>query len=221
MVLTVFTFLMNKKTIKEIIARKIENQQALLLMMITRTSEIEKNVRKSINRLEDYRTKVKGIEGEIVSDVAPSLRGWEGLASKIYFIGERKTSMIDVSKENRPLITYIVMYIYTNDRIYGLMVTDRQKASAFYNRYGDKAVGENNLFVEKTLERDWRTAMSHYRGLKGEFTNWYQALAYLLAKYETGLALVYFDKGENAGYQAVGVNSVRDSNGFYRPTKCR
>ena len=71
--------------IKEIIARKIENQQALLLMMITRTSEIEKNVRKSINRLEDYRTKVKGIEGEIVSDVAPSLRGWEGLASKIYF----------------------------------------------------------------------------------------------------------------------------------------
>lgn len=71
--------------IKEIIARKIENQQALLLLMITRTSEIEKNVRKSINRLEDYRTKVKGIEGEIVSDVAPSLRGWEGLASKIYF----------------------------------------------------------------------------------------------------------------------------------------
>ena len=32
---------------------------------------------------------------------------------------------------------------------------------------------------------------------------------------------LYFDKGENAGYQAVGVNSVRDSNGFYRPTKCR
>ena len=116
---------------------------------------------------------------------------------------------------------YEGLYVYTNDRIYGLIVTDRQKASAFYNRYGDKAVGENNLFVEKTLERDWRTAMSHYRGLKGEFTNWYQALAYLLAKYETGLALVYFDKGENAGYQAVGVNSVRDSNGFYRPTKCR
>lgn len=71
--------------IKEIISRKIENQQALLLMMISRTEEMEKAVNKSVNRLEDYRTKVKGIEGEIVSDVAPSLRGWEGLSSKIYF----------------------------------------------------------------------------------------------------------------------------------------
>ena len=71
--------------IKDIISRKIENQQALLLMMIARTEEMEKIVNKSINRLEDYRTKVKGIEGEIVSDVAPTLRGWEGLSSKIYF----------------------------------------------------------------------------------------------------------------------------------------
>lgn len=71
--------------IKEIISRKIENQQALLLMMISRTEDMEKAVNKSVNRLEDYRTKVKGIEGEIVSDVAPSLRGWEGLSSKIYF----------------------------------------------------------------------------------------------------------------------------------------
>ena len=71
--------------IKEVISRKIENQQALLLMMISRTEDQEKVVNKSVNRLEDYRTKVKGIEGEIVSDVAPSLRGWEGLSSKIYF----------------------------------------------------------------------------------------------------------------------------------------
>lgn len=71
--------------IKEIISRKIENQQALLLMMITRTPEMEKIVQKAINRLDDYRTKVSHINGEIVTDVAPSLRGWEGLASKIYF----------------------------------------------------------------------------------------------------------------------------------------
>lgn len=71
--------------IKDVISRKIENQQALLLMMIPRTVDIEKEVNKSVNRLEDYRTKVQGIEGEIVSDVAPTLRGWEGLSSKIYF----------------------------------------------------------------------------------------------------------------------------------------
>ena len=71
--------------IKNVISRKIENQQALLLMMIPRTTEIEKSVQKSIRRLEDYRAKVAGINGEIVTDVAPSLRGWEGLSSKIYF----------------------------------------------------------------------------------------------------------------------------------------
>lgn len=71
--------------IKEIILRKIENQQALLLLMIPRSVEIEKKVRKSIDRLEDYRTKIRSVEGEIVTDVAPSLRGWEGLSSKIYF----------------------------------------------------------------------------------------------------------------------------------------
>ncbi|WP_303228304.1 CRISPR-associated endonuclease Cas1, partial [Parabacteroides goldsteinii] len=37
--------------IKEVISRKIENQQALLLMMISRTEDKEKVVNKSVNRL--------------------------------------------------------------------------------------------------------------------------------------------------------------------------
>lgn len=71
--------------IKNIILRKIENQQALLLMMLAKDICVEKSIQKAINRLEDYRNKVKQIEGEIVSDIAPTLRGWEGIASKIYF----------------------------------------------------------------------------------------------------------------------------------------
>lgn len=71
--------------IRDVISRKVENQQALILMMIPRSPEMEVAARKAINRLEDYRTKVNGVEGEIVADVAPTLRGWEGLASKIYF----------------------------------------------------------------------------------------------------------------------------------------
>lgn len=71
--------------IKEVICKKIENQQALLLMMMTDDAEIDKLRKKNISRLEDYRNKVKSIEGEIVSDVASKLRGWEGIASKIYF----------------------------------------------------------------------------------------------------------------------------------------
>lgn len=35
--------------------------------------------------MEDYRTKISTINGEVISDIASTLRGWEGLSSKIYF----------------------------------------------------------------------------------------------------------------------------------------
>lgn len=71
--------------IKKIIQQKIENQQALLLMMKTEENAIIGKRDKAISRLEDYRSKIGAIEGDIVSDVASQLRGWEGVASKIYF----------------------------------------------------------------------------------------------------------------------------------------
>lgn len=71
--------------IKEIIRQKIENQQALLLMMKSNDQVIGTKCEKSISRLDDYRTKIASIDGEIVSDVSSQLRGWEGAASKIYF----------------------------------------------------------------------------------------------------------------------------------------
>lgn len=71
--------------IKNIIMHKIENQQALLLMMPANDNIAKNKVSRAINRLEDYRTKINAVDGEIVSDVAPALRGWEGVSSKIYF----------------------------------------------------------------------------------------------------------------------------------------
>ena len=71
--------------IKEVIRKKIENQQALLLMMQSDDAEICLQREKAIGRLEDYRAKIASVEGEIVSDVASQLRGWEGISSKIYF----------------------------------------------------------------------------------------------------------------------------------------
>lgn len=71
--------------IKDVILQKMENQQALMLLFQTDTVENEKLVQKNIGRIEDYRNKVRKLEGEVVSDVAPTLRGWEGQASRIYF----------------------------------------------------------------------------------------------------------------------------------------
>lgn len=71
--------------IKGIISKKIENQQALILLMTTSNADEQKTVDKTINRLEDYRNKISKLSGEIVQDISPKLHGWEGAASKIYF----------------------------------------------------------------------------------------------------------------------------------------
>lgn len=71
--------------IKEVIMQKMENQQALMLLLQPRETGLERERKRNIDRIEDYRNKVSKLEGEMVSDVAPTLRGWEGQASRIYF----------------------------------------------------------------------------------------------------------------------------------------
>jgi len=71
--------------IKDVICRKIENQQALMLLVKGKDDVEDALLKKNINRLEDYRTKINALDGDVVSDIAPVLRGWEGQASRIYF----------------------------------------------------------------------------------------------------------------------------------------
>lgn len=71
--------------IKEIIRQKIENQQALILLMGSNVEVGQYTIDKAINRLEDYRRKLSSLDGDVVADIAATLRGWEGVSSKIYF----------------------------------------------------------------------------------------------------------------------------------------
>lgn len=72
--------------IKEVLCKKIDNQQALLLTMSTGEEPLNDYHRdKAIARMEDYKTKIHTADGDIVNDIAPQLRGWEGLSAKIYF----------------------------------------------------------------------------------------------------------------------------------------
>lgn len=73
------------KWIKDIIIKKIENQQAMLMAMNVHNTIPLVTLNKTLIRLEDYCTKIKNLDGEIVSDIAATLRGWEGISSKIYF----------------------------------------------------------------------------------------------------------------------------------------
>lgn len=71
--------------IKEVIMQKMENQQALMLLFQTDDEKQKSIVTKNIARIEDYRSKVSRLDGEVVNDVAAMLRGWEGQSSRIYF----------------------------------------------------------------------------------------------------------------------------------------
>lgn len=73
--------------VKEMQCKKIENQQAILLLLAGK-HEDEKTKRstdKAIDRLNDYRKKIHEFAPSSMKEAAPTLRGWEGSASKIYF----------------------------------------------------------------------------------------------------------------------------------------
>lgn len=69
----------------QLIANKMENQQALLWSMVTHDQSLQQEVNKAVSRIDDYRQKVLQQEGEVVPEIAASLRGWEGAASRVYF----------------------------------------------------------------------------------------------------------------------------------------
>lgn len=73
--------------VKQLIYHKLDSQVALLLAL--QPDPIEQKIfnffKSSINSIEDYKKKVQDVEGEFVSDVAPTIRGWEGAAGRRYF----------------------------------------------------------------------------------------------------------------------------------------
>lgn len=71
--------------IKEILVAKIDNQMAIMLSFSPPGIDEERLIEKNIRRLEDYKTKIKSAQGELVSELSPTFRGWEGAAGRIYF----------------------------------------------------------------------------------------------------------------------------------------
>jgi CRISP-associated protein Cas1 len=73
------------KWIKEIIKQKLDNQAALLISLSPMEWENQAKLDKTISTINDYKNKVDIKEGETISEIAPSLRGWEGASSRRYF----------------------------------------------------------------------------------------------------------------------------------------
>lgn len=71
--------------VKEVVTHKIDNQVGLLLTMDDDDVRLKAIITQTLSKLSDYKTKIKAAPGLIVPDIAPSLRGWEGAASRAYF----------------------------------------------------------------------------------------------------------------------------------------
>lgn len=71
--------------IKDILIQKMENQQAIILTMFVNDSATQRIVDRAISKIDDYKSKIKTLQAEVISDIAATLRGWEGQASRIYF----------------------------------------------------------------------------------------------------------------------------------------
>lgn len=71
--------------VRDLLRYKMDTQQALLLTLETDDEKAQRTIQRAINALEDHKRKVAKAEGEVISDAAPSLRGWEGAASRRYF----------------------------------------------------------------------------------------------------------------------------------------
>ncbi len=73
------------KWIKELLIQKMDNQVALLYSLSPVDWKHQKALEKAINKINDYKTKIKALNADVISDIAPTLRGWEGSASRHYF----------------------------------------------------------------------------------------------------------------------------------------
>ncbi len=74
--------------VKKLIQDKINAQVALLLALQPEKESDFKNYnvfKYAINSIEDYKRKIELVEATNISDIAPSVRGWEGAASRKYF----------------------------------------------------------------------------------------------------------------------------------------
>lgn len=89
--------------VKALLNHKVNNQIGLLLAL---QGEITDDLRKrkitnAIRSMEDHRDKIRACEAPFLGDIAPSLRGWEGAASRRYFEALAQVLPIEYQFERR------------------------------------------------------------------------------------------------------------------------
>lgn len=73
--------------VKQLLRDKINSQMALLLAFQPDKTVLPQYnlIKATLNSMQDFKNKIEKLDGEALSEIAPTLRGWEGVASKKYF----------------------------------------------------------------------------------------------------------------------------------------
>jgi len=71
--------------VKQLISEKLDNMVALLLSLEAEDDRLYRMIQSALSAFEDYKRKIQKSEGEVISEVSASFRGWEGAASRRYF----------------------------------------------------------------------------------------------------------------------------------------
>lgn len=88
--------------IKKHIIFKIESQIGLLLLLSNYDNKEKKlQTIKAVNRMQTYIEKIKELKGDEISEVASTIRAWEGATAKIYFSSMNMFLSADIQFDER------------------------------------------------------------------------------------------------------------------------
>lgn len=73
------------KWIKDIIRRKLENEQAMLFMVDANDAASKRKIDHAIAKIDASMTRLQALDADSVQEIAPELRGVEGAAAQVYF----------------------------------------------------------------------------------------------------------------------------------------
>ncbi|HET8837793.1 MAG TPA: CRISPR-associated endonuclease Cas1, partial [Flavobacteriaceae bacterium] len=89
------------KWTKSWLLQKLENQTDFLNDLKKHRKNLHGFLDEKIEAILDFRNKIETVEGEVVNEIAESLRGWEGSAGRHYFEALSKCMPTDFSFKGR------------------------------------------------------------------------------------------------------------------------
>jgi len=172
------------------LANKIDGNIAILLYLKNLLPQHENLILRTITALNDYKDKINNTPPLIISEIAPTLRGWEGLAAKKYFetIAKILPPHYNFTKRGEPPATDPINAIL--NYLYGILYSKIEAALIKAGIDPYLGIYHKNDYNRPTLVFD----------IIEEFRHWADYVAFNLAIHQAIDIDTWFDIKENNSY---------------------